>query len=149
MGFLAPQRVRPDSQLWLPRVDHGALGNKPTVSRRDSNTCCTNGGSADCNRPWFLDTSLQRVGHLQTWSSGKQTFNTVRNEINASRPFGVRIGWKGGGGHFVIVEGYFPGTPQRVSMGDPWTGAADMDYATLANNYQSTGSWTHSYFTRT
>src|SRR4051794_4590811 len=33
-------------------------------------TCCTNGSSAVCDVPWYLDRALTRVGHLKTWSAG-------------------------------------------------------------------------------
>lgn len=111
-------------------------------------TCCQNGSSAACNVPWFLDRALQRTGNLNAFSSGVTSFADVRTETNAGRPLGVRIGWSGGGGHFVVIEGYKPGLgPQRVAIDDPWWGASDLTYAAFQSSYQGTGSWTHSYTT--
>lgn len=111
-------------------------------------TCCSNGGSSACNKPWYLDKALQRVGHLDTWSSGAATFGDVRTEIDSGRPLGVRIGWSGGGGHFLMIDGYLDDTTHRVAVDDPWFGASDITYATLVSSYQGSGSWTHSYETQ-
>jgi Papain-like cysteine protease AvrRpt2 len=111
-------------------------------------TCCANGGSAACNKPWYLDLALHRVGNLASWASGARPFADVQTEINNGRPLGARIGWSGGGGHFVVLEGYFPGATQQLAVDDPWYGASDLSYASLSASYQGTGSWTHSYFTQ-
>src|SRR5262249_55347389 len=64
-------------------------------------TCCQNGSSAQCNQPWFLDQALTIVGNLNAWSPGKAPLASIKAEINACRPFCLRIGWNGGGGHFI------------------------------------------------
>lgn len=111
-------------------------------------TCCSNGGSAACNKPWYLDKALQRVGQLDSWSSGAMSFANVRAEIDNSRPLGVRIGWSGGGGHFVVVDGYLNDASQQVAIEDPWYGASDMSYTAFSSSYQTSGSWSHSYETQ-
>lgn len=111
-------------------------------------TCCANGGSSACNKPWYLNMALQRVGHLDTWRSGTTTFADVRSEIDTGRPLCVRIGWSGGGGHFVAIDGYLNDAAEHVAVEDPWTGASDLTYSTLVSGYSGTGSWTHSYETQ-
>jgi hypothetical protein len=112
-------------------------------------TCCQDGSSAACNVPWFLDRALQRTGNLNAFSSGVTSFAGVRTEINGGRPLGVRIGWSGGGGHFAVIAGYKPGPgEQRLAIEDPWYGASDLTYADFQSSYEGTGSWTHSYTTR-
>src|SRR5262245_50136888 len=71
-------------------------------------TCCNNGSSAACNQPWYLDLALTRTGNLTAVTGGTTTFAGIRSEIDAGRLLGVRIGWSGGGGHFVVLEGYKP-----------------------------------------
>jgi hypothetical protein len=110
-------------------------------------TCCQNGSTAACNTPWYLDSALQRTGNLDAFSGGTTAFAGVRTEIDGGRALGVRIGWSGGGGHFVMVEGYKPCPEQRVAIDDPWYGASDLTYNAFVSSYQGTGSWTHSYTT--
>lgn len=110
--------------------------------------CCTHGSSAACNVPWYLDLALQRVGHFDSWSSGAMAFADVRTEIDDSRPLGVRVGWSGGGGHFLIIDGYLADATEQVAVEDPWYGASDLTHAALSTSYQGSGTWTHSYETQ-
>ena len=70
--------------------------------------------------------------------------NDVTQEINNNRPLCVRIGWSGGGGHFVAIDGYNKGL-DMVAVDDPWYGASDVDLSVFQTSYQGSGSWTHSY----
>jgi len=108
-------------------------------------TCCQNGGTAQCNQPWFLDQALQIVGNLNAWSPGKAALATVKAEINASRPFCLRIAWNGGGGHFVTVYGYWG---QAINIADPWYGNSVVQYAPFPSAYQGGGAWTDNYTTK-
>jgi hypothetical protein len=118
---------------------------KLTNSAFGQTTCCSNGASAACNQAWYLDKALQIVGNLNTWSSGKAALNTVQTEITSCRPFCLRIGWTGGGGHFVAVYGF---SGDNLNVGDPWYGNSIVSYATFPQAYHGGGSWTHNYFTR-
>jgi hypothetical protein len=71
----------------------------------------------------------------------------VFGEIDARRPVGLRIGWRGGGGHFIAIEGY-RGDGNAVAVEDPWYGTSDVEAATLRTAYQGAGTWTHVYYTR-
>jgi hypothetical protein len=122
--------------------------------------CCQNGSSTECNQPWYLDKALKRTGNLSYITAGTSTLQGLVDEISARRPFGARIGWSGGGGHFVILSGYEIGVstgggfPPRVStsewvlIDDPWYGESWSRYNDFAVRYQGSGAWTHSYFTR-
>jgi len=113
--------------------------------------CCADGSTAACNRDWYLDRGLSRVGNLQSWSGAAAPLSEVEHEVNAGRPLGVRIGWQGGGGHFVVLAGYDdPGTgPGFLRVEDPWYGPSRMAYSAFRNAYQGSGSWTHTYHTKT
>jgi hypothetical protein len=121
-------------------------------------TCCTNGSSSACNKSWYLDKALTRVGCLLTWASGTLSFATVKSLINGGRPPCARQGWSGGGGHFMAVACYFEGilgllarsgsTAKRLRISDPWYGDSVVDYDVFVSGYQGTGSWTHSYRTQ-
>jgi hypothetical protein len=106
--------------------------------------CCTNGSSTNCNRPWYLDSALSRTGNLQTWSSGVCTLADVTQEVNAGRPLCARIGWSGGGGHFLAIDGYNCEL-STIAVDDPWFGASDVVLSTFQTAYQGSGSCTHTY----
>lgn len=114
--------------------------------------CCGAGASGPCNVPWYLNTALTRVGHLAAFTNGTLTFATVQSEINAGRPVCVRIGWSGGGGHFVALTCWYrnllSGT-QSVRVDDPWPGYGRSVwlFSSFSTAYQGSGSWTHSYRT--
>jgi len=110
-------------------------------------TCCTNGSSTACNEPWYLDRALGRVGNLANFTAGALSLTQIQSEIDAGRPIGVRIGWPGGGGHFVTITGY--SDQNVINVQDPWyapQGAA-VDYRTFRFVYQGSGQWTHTYQT--
>ena len=111
-------------------------------------TCCQNGSTAQCNQPWYLDRALTRTGNLASWSGGTATIAQIRSEIGAGRPVGARIGWSNGGGHFVMIAGYRACDPDEyIDVRDPIYGSSDIPLATFTSSYQTTGSWTHTYYT--
>jgi Papain-like cysteine protease AvrRpt2 len=113
----------------------------------DNGACCVDGSSAECNRPWYLDKALERVDVLKRKQSGMPDLDDVFEEIDRGRPVGIRIGWSGGGGHFVTIEGY-QGDRDSVAVEDPWYGASDVPVDSLRGRYQGSGRWTHTYYTR-
>src|SRR6266496_2503854 len=123
--------------------------------------CCTDGSSAACNQPWYLDLALMRVGCLQSVSGGTLPFATVRSLLNVDTPPCARQVWAGGGAHFVAIvccfryqSGLMSGTTSaaptsdRLQISDPWYGDSIVDYATFVSGYMGTGTWTHSYLTQ-
>lgn len=114
-------------------------------------TCCADGSTSQCNRDWYLDRALTRTGNLQSWVGNPVTLSDVEHELNAGRPVGVRIGWAGGGGHFIVLDGYSdPGTgPGFLNVQDPIFGRTRMPYSAFRNTYHGDGTWTHTYYTRT
>ncbi len=113
-------------------------------------TCCTNGGSAACNKTHYLDKALTRVGHFGAFSSGAMSFADLRNQIDAGRPLGVRIDWgpPDHAGHFMVIDGYLNDATRHVAIDDPFFGASDMSYTAFSGSYQSSGTWSHSYTTQ-
>jgi hypothetical protein len=110
--------------------------------------CCGTGASGPCNVYGFLDQALTIVGHFDHIAGQAAGFQTVDDEIDAGRPLGVRVAWSGGGAHFVAIGGYRESPQQYVHVEDPWYGPSDVAYTTLANSYQGTGTWTHTYWTK-
>ncbi len=81
--------------------------------------------------------------------SGQASFQQGADEINRGRPVGVRIGWSGGGGHFAVIYGYsrIAGT-EFFDIDDSIYGKSHLSVAVFSSNYQGTGTWTHTYFTK-
>jgi hypothetical protein len=121
-------------------------------------TCCTNGSSSSCNKPWYLDKALTRVGCFLSIASGTLSFATIKTLINSGRPPCARQGWSGGGGHFMAIVCSFEGllglivgggsTAKRLRISDPWYGDSVIDYDVFVSGYQGSGTWTHSYRTQ-
>ena len=110
--------------------------------------CCSGSVPSACNVPWYLDRALTRTNNFVS-ITGPVTFQQVRNEIDAGRPVGARIGWNGGGGHFMVIYGYslIAGTAY-FDIDDPIYGKSHLAVSDFASNYQGSGSWTHTYFTK-
>jgi hypothetical protein len=111
--------------------------------------CCNGTVPSPCNIPWFLDKSLARTNNFVSIVSGQASFQQVCDEINAGRPVGARIGWSGGGGHFMIIYGYsLVAGVEYFDIDDPIYGKSHLTVSDFASNYQGSGTWTHTYFTQ-
>ena len=109
--------------------------------------CCQDGASGQCNRPWYLDRALTRTGNLAGQSAGTAPISRIRSELDAGRPIGIRIGWAGGGGHFVMISGCFDDATGILEVRDSIYGTSEISIAAFSSGYQGSGSWTHTYYT--
>ena len=122
------------------KVANGELGHTD---------CCNSTVPSACNVPWYLDKALTRTNNFLNMVSGQATFQQVRDEIDAGRPVGARIGWSGGGGHFMVIYGYsLIGGNHYFDIDDPIYGKSHLSVADFSSNYQGSGTWTHTYFTK-
>jgi hypothetical protein len=109
--------------------------------------CCTDGSSAQCNKPYQLLKSLGDVGHLAATGSEPKPLKPeiVQSEIGAGRPVGIQIFWRDTGGrHFIAVTGY---AESSVDVRDPFYGPTTTPYLKLRDDYLGRGTWTRSYRT--
>ncbi len=67
-------------------------------------SCCTNPVPGPCNIPWYLDRALTRTQNFVELK-GVMTWESVKAEIDKGLIVGTRIGWDGGGGHFMAIYG--------------------------------------------
>jgi hypothetical protein len=88
-------------------------------------TCCQDGGSSACNQPNYLEKALAIVGHLDRDFGGALGLDAIAAQIDVGRPIGLCIDWKGGGGHFVVVDGYDRAT-QTLDVKDPMFGPSHV-----------------------
>lgn len=102
-----------------------------------------------CNTPWYLDRALRITGNFDALMHGSMTFASVKNELASTRLIGARIGWSGGGGHFMVIHGCrtFGGT-NYLNIDDPIYGKSDITETVFSTQYQGSGKWTHTYKTK-
>ena len=109
--------------------------------------CCRNPSSSNCNVTGFVDKALTFVGHLKSEQSSAATYSAISQAVIAGTPPCIRIGWSGGGGHFIGFFGIEP--TNLVWVTDPIYGQSLVSTSTLTGGtYQGSGTWTHTYFTQ-
>ena len=110
--------------------------------------CCA--APAPCNTPAFLQDALGAVGRFKEFRSGPLSFPDIMDEIGHGLPIGVRIGWFGGGGHFVVIRGFRDGPGVRLlSIADPWFVDSIQDFEVFCSNYLDRGEWTDTFLLKT
>jgi peptidase C39-like protein len=117
--------------------------------------CCGDGAAGPCNVYGYLASALNRVHCLQNWQIAvRVAFAVVVGEINAGRPVCVRVAWRGGGAHFVVITGYDDPDPNvaRVLIQDPYFQHQDIAWSDFLNVYRPVntqpGDWTDTYLTQ-
>jgi len=112
-----------------------------------SDDCCVNPEGATCNQINFLygtAGSIQAI--LQNWGVSSKGLNyplsqaTVTTEINNCRPFVIRWGWTGGGGHFLVGRGIEDNIVHYIDP-LPGKGYQTANYSWLVRGGNHT--WTH------
>jgi len=106
------------------------------------------GSSGACNQPWYLDRALTRTDNFASRSNGPASMSELRSQLSAGHPVGARIGWAGGGGHFVTISGCLDDATGVLEVRDPIYGTSEISIANFRSSYQGSGSWTHTYYTK-
>lgn len=126
------------------------LANK-SLQRAD---CCADGASDldKCNIPFTLQTPLTINGNLVEMLDETLSFAEIQGQIQAKSPVGCRIGWFGGGGHFIVISGWFVGETgdKYLDIADPLDGPGppqQIMFEEFASSYRTGGDWTHTYLT--
>ena len=110
---------------------------------------CTMPAPSGANVPWYLDKALDRTQNFVSIHAGTATFAQIRAEIDAGRPIGARIGWSGGGGHFMAIYGYSTWFGEEyLDIDDPIYGKSHLTLNDFSTNYKGSGTWTHYYITK-
>lgn len=103
---------------------------------------------APCDYPSYLDQALSTTENYVAMS-GTMSFSQIENELSQGRVIGARVGWNGGGGHFMVIYGCRQSTGIKyLSIDDPIYGKSELPESTFLNAYRSAGKWTHSYTTK-
>ncbi len=108
-------------------------------------SCCPNQNA--CNRAASLERALRGYSLLNGPPAGRVPFSVIRDQIRQNRPLCVRVGWLGGGGHFLVISGFRVKSGERlVELSDPLYGWSRIPLETFSNRYRDIGAWTHTYF---
>lgn len=122
-----------------------------TKGYEDARGCCRDGTCKVCDRTFKLVDALDLMGLLSARCNYPLSLDEIRAEIECGAPVAVRIGWRGGGGHFVVITAVGPEDPERrdqtwLRVADPKdTGASYISYRALKFRYKGQGRWTHTY----
>lgn len=109
--------------------------------------CCQSPGP--CNEPWYLDRALKITGNFDSVTAGIMNFSSVQSELTGGKVIGARVGWNGGGGHFMVIHGCHSSSGiNYLNIDDPIYGKSDIEEKVFATNYHGSGTWTHSYKTK-
>jgi ABC-type bacteriocin/lantibiotic exporter with double-glycine peptidase domain len=89
---------------------------------------------------------IRRIGYTCTNTNAPLSWSASWNEIASYHPFVVRIGWTGGGGHFMVIRGVDNTSPTYVTYNNPLpvgSGSASnwVTYSYMRSN--SSWTWTH------
>ena len=110
---------------------------------------CQDPGNPRVNKAWYVDTSLAHFGNLAgDGTYGALSFERLTAQIQNRRPVVVRVGWYGGGGHFMAVNGFSGGSSDLVSITDPSYGKTLMSYYGFCKSYQGSGRVSHAFKTK-
>ncbi|MGN8000135.1 papain-like cysteine protease family protein [Sphingomonas sp. 22176] len=111
--------------------------------------CCNNPVPSACDVQNTLDGPLSRIGRLRApIIASPLSPQDVANELSANLPLPIRVEWRGGGGHFVVIYGIrMVSNEVQLAITDPIYGESSISGAALiAWGYQAAGgTWTHSY----
>ena len=119
------------------------------ASKELTQTCCTSPVPGACNVPWFLNKALDRTLNFVSMQNGTISWSDIKNQIDQGLVVGTRIGWNGGGGHFMVIYGVSRVLfSEYLYIDDPIYGKTVLSYNEFATNYQGSGTWTHTYFTK-
>lgn len=98
--------------------------------------------------PWYLDKALTLTQNYVSLQ-GPAPWATVLQQLQQGLVLGARVGWNGGGGHFMVIYGATQnGATQYLYIDDPIYGKSVLTYNQFLNNYQGSGKWTTTYLTK-
>lgn len=112
--------------------------------------CCASPSPGVCNRVARLEEALRVVGRFRAKIRRHLDFDVVKAEIEEYGVVCVRIGWFGGGGHFVAIHGCRLSTSgvRMVDVADPLFPECTMPFDEFVSAYKSAvggGRWTTTY----
>jgi hypothetical protein len=119
------------------------------ISTLENRTCCAQSLPAKCNVPAELEPALRAVNRFVPPSVGPLGQDGLMDKTDAETPVCARIGYSGGGGHFVAIKGYDNRRNGNLFLliSDPEKGERIVLFTEFRDHYRGKGTWTDSYFT--
>jgi hypothetical protein len=117
--------------------------------------CCPDGEA--CNQVESLDRALLKFNRLDGAASAfALSFTDIKQHIDNRMPVCVRVAWRGGGGHFVVITGYriTSAGRQMLEIADPLFPNSIIWYDDFVWSYQNVeqpnggGFWTHTFLVK-
>jgi len=106
--------------------------------------CCDVPSSFICNQPCNIGdvcSLYDRWGLRCSYTEGSVLLATLQFELNHDRPVEIGYAWNGGGGHVILVTGWFKtSTDVVLVIKDPTTGSGTSLYKNLLTA-QGKGTW--------
>jgi hypothetical protein len=111
--------------------------------------CCNSPVPGACNVSSILQAALAVTSNFSSMVNSTIGYDAILAELTAGRVVGARIGWSGGGGHFMVIYGCSRiGATQYLDIDDPIFGKSHPTLDEFTNRYQGNGHWTHTYYTK-
>jgi hypothetical protein len=117
-----------------------------TLAQRDAAAALLGVDGDDGNRYAMLDDALRLAGCFSHWSPGRPTYERICDEIDAGRPVCVRIQWRDGGSHYVVLTGHDRRTGE-LYVQDPQHGPSIHPFEAFPRQYRIGAVWTETYWT--
>jgi hypothetical protein len=113
-------------------------------------SCCSHGGSEECNQPYYLDDALSAAGCNFRHFGYAISAAAIGRALSIGTAIEARIGWTDGNGrfdgsgHFVAITAIEPVT-SMLHVADPWYRTSSIARDDFAQSYKSVGVWTDTY----
>jgi hypothetical protein len=101
-----------------------------------------------CNIEARLGTALTVTGNLREIRPDSHLgFAALKSWVDAGLPVAARVCWRGGGAHFIVLDGYleYLSGAQKVHVQDSFYGHSYQYYDDLVANYPPGGNWQDTY----
>ncbi|WP_296067965.1 papain-like cysteine protease family protein [uncultured Agrobacterium sp.] len=125
-----------------------AISQQALVSQAFGVDCSgAKGGNSICNKAWHLVEAFRLLDCQVITRSCSPQLLLVKHEVDGGRPLCAQIAWNSGGAHLATIVGYSiakDGT-EYFHVSDPWYGQKDLPVAEFTQNYESGGTWTHTF----
>ena len=107
-------------------------------------SCCSN--PERYNFAAYLQDALQVIAKLRGIVLRNLPFEDIHAELLCGRPVAARIGWFGGGGHFVVIRGCHESEGvQFLNIADPFHANSIQVYQEFCDSYLGLGHWTDTF----
>lgn len=124
-------------------------GDGPKKPLTKDQSCCNDKNLG--NYTYYITAVAEKLNLRESWSKSMLTITQILEKLMGGQPIIVRIGWDGGGGHFVVLSGQYSDKSDKgevqdwVVINDPWSGMSFMRMAgdSFSTKYHGSGTWTH------